>query len=294
LGPPIVRYSDEIVARARELRTNGVTLKAIVATLRAEAFVGPRGGRIHEPEVYRMVRDIATSRLRPGRPRTPVESEPRTPVQGEAYVAPVNTSRLRCALHKKELTAPSDCPDCAAGIVWPHDGKLSEFQAKAAFLRVFPHHGTISTTCVALSLKPQRVGGWVSRDKNFAAAFEEAKILTADILERTAYRLARDGYQRPVYQRGVCVGYEPVISPPVILAMLKALRPEKFREQRVVEHSGPDGGPIQVEAVRERLVGRILSLASGDRDSEEDRESDASGNGDAGVRLADVGQDESA
>lgn len=68
-------------------------------------------------------------------------------------------------------------------------------------------------------------------DKKFAAGWADAVEQATDNLEATARGRAMDGYQRPVYQRGKLVGHETVYSDRMTELLLKAHRPEKFREK---------------------------------------------------------------
>lgn len=63
--------------------------------------------------------------------------------------------------------------------------------------------------------------------------------------EDEAWRRGTEGWEEPVYQGGKLVGTKLVKSDTMLIFMLKAAKPEKYRER--FEHSGPAGGPIQTE-----------------------------------------------
>lgn len=68
-------------------------------------------------------------------------------------------------------------------------------------------------------------------DKEFAKSWENAIEQATDALEAAARGRAIDGYKRPIYQGGKKVGEEIVYSDRMTEILLKAHRPEKFREK---------------------------------------------------------------
>jgi hypothetical protein len=44
--------------------------------------------------------------------------------------------------------------------------------------------------------------------------------------------------------------------------ILKARRPKVYRDNARIEHTGPGGGPVQVESFREEFIRRIERLAA--------------------------------
>lgn len=52
----------------------------------------------------------------------------------------------------------------------------------------------------------------------------------ADSLEDEAVRRARDGYDKPVYQQGQCVGQVRKYSDTLMVFLLKGARPKKYRD----------------------------------------------------------------
>jgi len=68
-------------------------------------------------------------------------------------------------------------------------------------------------------------------NKDFAKDWEDAEEQATDALEHAARERAIDGYQRPIYQRGELVGHETCYSDALTITLLKAHRPEKFREK---------------------------------------------------------------
>ena len=119
------------------------------------------------------------------------------------------------------------------------------------FLRALSTTGNVTAACRAA--KVPRCSAYKHReeDPEFAAAWDEALDEAADRLEEEARRRAVEG----VLQKKFTKGGEPIIDPEtgeqyvehvysdtLLTLLLKAHRPEKFRER--FEHTGKDGEPL--------------------------------------------------
>jgi len=77
-----------------------------------------------------------------------------------------------------------------------------------------------------------------NRDEEFRAAWESALDQAVDALEAEARRRALDGTRKPVFYRGKRAGFVREYSDTLMIFLLKAHRPNKFRERVSTEHSG--------------------------------------------------------
>lgn len=90
------------------------------------------------------------------------------------------------------------------------------------------------------------------QDKAFEKAWEAAIDVSADMLELEAVRRAMHGTPEPVWDRGgkdrdpSILGFIPKYSDTLMMALLKARRPEKFRERYELDHKGESGGGVLV------------------------------------------------
>jgi hypothetical protein len=72
-------------------------------------------------------------------------------------------------------------------------------------------------------------------DADFAKAWDDAYEEGTDVLEQEAFRRAAEGVEKPVFQGGVLVGTVREYSDHLMLALLKARRPQHFRERVSVD-----------------------------------------------------------
>lgn len=89
----------------------------------------------------------------------------------------------------------------------------------------------VTGSAAAIGVSRQHVHHLRRTRPEFAKHWDDAIQQATDSLEAAARKRAMDGYQRPVYQRGELVGYEPCYSDALMITLLKAHRPEKFRDK---------------------------------------------------------------
>jgi hypothetical protein len=106
---------------------------------------------------------------------------------------------------------------------------------KKTFLAAFAHCGRIRRAAQAAQVSWRLHYYWLEDDPDYAAAFEAAKKMAGDFLEDEAIRRAMEGWEKPVYYKGEHVDNERVYSDLLLIVMLKAAKPEKYRENVKVE-----------------------------------------------------------
>ncbi len=110
---------------------------------------------------------------------------------------------------------------------------------------------------------------WLEKDPEYREAFELAKEGAADILEAEAYRRAVEGVEKPVgWYKGKPGGTVRLYSDVLLMFLLKALRPEKYRERVEVRGSLAS---IDLNRLTDEQLARISSSRSGTRDAGEPR-----------------------
>lgn len=117
---------------------------------------------------------------------------------------------------------------------------LSPKQKK--FLTELAKHGQVKRACKAAKLTRASPYRWRAESEEFAAfmgmALQWWSDSTSDELEDVAFKRARDGYLEPVYHQGVLVGRRRVYDHALMLKLLAAAKPEKYREKKDVQVSG--------------------------------------------------------
>lgn len=126
------------------------------------------------------------------------------------------------------------------------NSRTSKRQRQRAFLKAYASAGNLAVAAQAADVDRSAVYRW-QKEPKFADQFEQAREEAADRLEAEALRRARSGVDEPVFYRGVQVGSVRKYSDTLLIFLLKAARPEKFRDRASVEHSGPGGGPITTQ-----------------------------------------------
>ena len=130
-----------------------------------------------------------------------------------------------------------------------------EWQAK--FIKELCRTGNVSSACRKAKISRTVAYEDKAADPVFAAAWDEALEIATEALELEARRRAEKGVLEPVFYQGKRVGAIRRYSDTLLMFLLKAHRPEKYRENVRQELVGPGGGPIEIrEVVIERAGGR--------------------------------------
>ena len=103
-------------------------------------------------------------------------------------------------------------------------------------------------------------------NKRFADKWEEAIDVATDAMELEARRRAMSGVEEPIYYKGQQVGYARKYSDILLMFLIKAQRPAKYRDHHTIDAKVE--GRIEVASV-EALEAKILGMAV---ESEEPKE----------------------
>lgn len=122
----------------------------------------------------------------------------------------------------------------------PHGQKDSPAM-REAFLSWLRLGATPSRAAKECGLGRTTVFQWKDKDPNFRAAWEEAMQTGTDRIEDEATRRAVDGYDRPVFQQGECVGFVREYSDDLMKFILMARDPARFSK------NGQTGVPAGAE-----------------------------------------------
>lgn len=116
-------------------------------------------------------------------------------------------------------------------------------RARALFLDELARRGVVSHACNAAGIDRHTAYDWRKTDDAFAAAWQAALDTAIDAAEAEAYRRGVEGWDEPVYGRVARdqdgeIGTIRKYSDAMLGLILKANRPEKYRERTDVHHSG--------------------------------------------------------
>jgi len=127
------------------------------------------------------------------------------------------------------------------------NGYIRPEVAKARFLDLYVQTGHFQKTCEIIGLVPRTVYNWKKSDPQFMEDFETADKLALQLLEDEAFRRATYGTEKAVFQQGKLVGYTREYSDTLMIVLLKARAPHKYKERFSGELTGADGKPLMPE-----------------------------------------------
>lgn len=102
---------------------------------------------------------------------------------------------------------------------------------KRAFLTVLSETCNASLACAAINQPRRTVYNWRNADPEFAQDWAAARAMGADAIEDELVRRAVEGIEVPVYHRGAIVGAVRRYNDRLLMVLLKALKPERYRER---------------------------------------------------------------
>lgn len=118
---------------------------------------------------------------------------------------------------------------------------------KAAFLVSLEETHQVIVAAAAIEVPRSTVYEWRAGDVAFAAAWADVIEASTQVLEREAFRRAAEGTDKPVYHQGELVDTYKEYSDVLLMFLLKARRPDVYRETHKLELGGVDGAPIAAE-----------------------------------------------
>lgn len=131
-----------------------------------------------------------------------------------------------------------------------------------AFCAALAETGIVAKACKAVDISRQQAYKWRQSMPEFAKAWDDALEIGITALEDEAHRRAFEGTDEPVFHQGAMCGSMRRYSDTLAIFLLKAHRPDKYRENTRMELTGANGGPVQVDdSERATRVSGLLALA---------------------------------
>ncbi len=126
------------------------------------------------------------------------------------------------------------------------------------FLEKLAGCGNVSRACKAAKIERSTAYRLRAQDPDFKKAWDESLIIAVGLLEDEAWRRAREGWMEPVFQKGAQVGQVRKFSDQLLMFLLRAHDPDKYRETVNQHHSGS----IDVRRAEELSDDELAAIAS--------------------------------
>lgn len=137
--------------------------------------------------------------------------------------------------------------------------KLTD-HAREQFIEVLRETCNVSEAARKIGVSRTCVYEHRDGDPGFKAAWLEAEAEAADKLEREAWRRGVEGTDKPIAYQGVITATYKEYSDRMLELLLKAHKPEKFKDRVANEHTGKDGGPIQTQDATPLSTARAIAF----------------------------------
>jgi len=137
----------------------------------------------------------------------------------------------------------------------------SQIRQKAVFLEDLARTGNVSLAVQACTVCRRTLETWRKNDPEFAEAWEDAVDTATELLEGEARRRAFEGWDEPVFRQEKQVGVIRKYSDILLIFLLKALKPNKYRDQATLEHTG-QGLVFRIDLTPPPLPDQITNGAS--------------------------------
>ena len=118
---------------------------------------------------------------------------------------------------------------------------------QADFLSIFSDCASVSVAARKSKVPRSNIYMWLKEEGMFKELYEAACEEAVGALEDEAVRRAYAGTLKPVFQGGKRVGAIREYSDTLLIVLLKARAPEKYKERTYNEQTGPNGKPIQTQ-----------------------------------------------
>jgi hypothetical protein len=122
-------------------------------------------------------------------------------------------------------------------------------EADEVFLSALAECGHVGKSAKAAGYCRRTVYARRQKDTRFAELWDKAAEIGVAGLEDEARRRAFEGWHEPVHFQGRATGKIRKYSDTLLIFLLKAARPEKYRDNARVEVTGDGGGALTVSVI---------------------------------------------
>lgn len=107
------------------------------------------------------------------------------------------------------------------------------------FLAALSQNGNVTDACEIANVDRSTAYKQRNKDEAFAVQWDEAIDIAIDRLESEAHRRAALGTRKGIYYKGDLVATELEYSDQLMITLLKAHRPDKYKDRLGIEYSMP-------------------------------------------------------
>ena len=137
---------------------------------------------------------------------------------------------------------------------------------KALFLQALTDTVNVTLSCRKAGIPRRTAYDWREADDAFARDWDEALEEGIDLLEAEVHRRAFEGVERPVYYKGERVGEWRHYSDALATFLLRAHRPEKYRDAPAAKEKTKEETAYESRARAYReMMERIWAKAEAER-----------------------------
>lgn len=152
----------------------------------------------------------------------------------------------------------------------PKKGKPSKKKQQADFIRWLEEYASVSRAAKKAKVPRSNIYEWLKVDPEFKTKFDEACELAIAALEDEAVRRAHEGTMKPIYQQGKKVGSVREYSDTLLIVLLKARAPQKYKDRFAGELTGKDGAPLSMMPAPQIKVYNVGPPLAGSEDEIKD------------------------
>lgn len=133
------------------------------------------------------------------------------------------------------------------------------------FFETLARTGNITESCRICNISRSQAFRLRGEDEHFAEVWQDAMDIAGDALEAEARRRGCDGYEEPLHHQGRLTGHKiKKYDTPLLMMLLRGAKPNIYKNRS--ELSAPDGKPLQVALVRDRVGSKLAGLAGDGED----------------------------
>lgn len=125
----------------------------------------------------------------------------------------------------------------------PNRTKLTD-EKREEFLEVLATTANVTRAAEKIGMARRYMYEVKAGDTEFENAWDAAVVLGTHALEDEATRRASEGWDEPVFYQGVQTGLIRKFSDTLLIFLLKARDPKKYRERVDMTHANPDGSNL--------------------------------------------------